>query len=567
MWKHLFAGGIFKLEQQNAASKRLILSVLNSTATKREAKDYLTKYKSDSNAINHCFLLIRRPNAMKTKHISQLAETIKRLRMLGLRPMFVIPPSHNIYKQAEILDIVITVAGLRPLHLNNALSKSVSGKYTSILESQRFLFNDPKFDVIPIIKPYIYKEKNATENLAPDEILYLEHLSQGNIPHIDKFFIINNIGGIPSDERKKNAHVFVNLSQEYIGLTSNLSNKVRSLAKKENNSASIIGNLNRESDELMINSLHDKYKEHLLDLQLMNTVLSNLSSTSTGLITTIDAALLSSDKKNPLVYNLLTDRSLISSSLPRFKQQTKKIHSFDSKERYELYSEFREKSVEYETKYNINPTLVTTVLKKGVDIKNFDFPILNEYNSIGLPPGLVCKNITEYTGTSEKVDLVKIKSILDQSFGKSLDLCHYLNRINGSIASIIVIGDYEGIAILTHEGPQSNTFVYLDKFAVTPKLKGCLGISDIIFNLMFKKFPKELLWRSRRDNIVNKWYFQRSVGVLDLSMDLGIGNKKESQFKLFYSGDSETSQKSFRDIKRLQEYSTHVRDIQPSWEK
>lgn len=51
-----------------------------------------------------------------------------------------------------------------------------------------------------------------------------------------------------------------------------------------------------------------------------------------------------------------------------------------------------------------------------------------------------------------------------------------------------MIGDYEGIAILTYEGSEENSFVYLDKFAVLPHLKGSLGISDIIFNLMFKNF-------------------------------------------------------------------------------
>lgn len=149
-----------------------------------------------------------------------------------------------------------------------------------------------------------------------------------------------------------------------------------------------------------------------------------------------------------------------------------------------------------------------------------------------------------------------------------MDLHDYIKRINGKIATIIVIGDYEGIAILTYEGSEENSFVYLDKFAVLPHLKGSLGISDIIFNLMFKKFPNEILWRSRKDNVVNKWYFQRSVAVLDLSIDLDPEHcdEKQSQFKLFYYGNPQYAKRALRDKKRLREFMRSVRDIKPSWE-
>ena len=142
-----------------------------------------------------------------------------------------------------------------------------------------------------------------------------------------------------------------------------------------------------------------------------------------------------------------------------------------------------------------------------------------------------------------------------------------MNRINGKIASIIVIGDYEGIAVLTYEGPKNGQFVYLDKFAVLPHLKGSLGISDIIFNLMFKKFPSEVVWRSRKDNVVNKWYFQRSVAVIDLSIDIGNNSQKDSVFKLFYYGDPKAAENNINSFSRLQEFTKYVRDIKPSWHR
>lgn len=572
MWKHVLARG-FTYNQPNASSKKLILSVLNSTATKREARDYLTKYTNDSNTINHCLLLIRDLHSLTSNSLWQLSGAIKRLRMLGLRPICIIPPSHHVADQAETLDQILTQAELRPLHLKDALLKRSNGKYESILATQVDLFDNQELNVIPIIKPYIYDERTATESMAKDLVGFMDHFSKGKTPYIDKFFILNKRGGIPSGERHDNAHVFINLSQEYDSLASSLTETFNSLAKRQPESENLLDRLAMHLKEDELASLEMRYKDHLQDLQTMNAVLTNLSSSSTGLITTIKAAALTSDRKNPLLYNLLTDRSLISSSLPRFKKRHGSLQCSDDHSWYELPSVTEDLMGDSDgfgnAENELDAVLVTTVLKKGVHIKMFDQRNLTQYNSIGLPQEFHISEMLKdsYFDENAKVDLTKLKQILDKSFNRDLDLQHYLNRINGRIASIIVIGDYEGIAILTYEGPKESPFVYLDKFAVLPHLKGSLGISDIIFNLMFKLFPKELLWRSRKDNVVNKWYFQRSVGVLDLSMDLSYGDKKPSQFKLFYHGDPELANNSFHTIERLVDYAKYVRDIKPSWVK
>lgn len=577
MWKHILSRGL-RYNQPNASSKKLILSVLNSTATKREARDYLTKYTNDSNAINHCLLLIRDLHFLTSNSLLQLSGAIKRLRMLGLRPICIIPPSHHVTTQAEMLDQILTKAELRPLHLKDALLKRSNGTYESILASQVNLFDNQELNVIPIIKPYIYDERTATESMTKDLVAFMDNFSKGKTPYIDKFFILNKSGGIPSGERHDNAHVFINLSQEYDSLAYSLTETFKSLAKRQPESENLLDRLAMHLKEDELASLEMRYKDHLQDLQIMNVVLTNLSSSSTGLITTIRAAALTSDRKNPLLYNLLTDRSLISSSLPRFKKRHGSLESCsDDHSWYELppVTEEEEEDSMGETdrftnaNSEQNAVLVTTVLKKGVYIKMFDHRSLTQFNSIGLPQELHITETPKKTSFDEgaKVDLTKLKRILDQSFNRDLDLQHYLNRINGRIASIIVIGDYEGIAILTYEGPKESPFVYLDKFAVLPHLKGSLGISDIIFNLMFKLFPKELLWRSRKDNVVNKWYFQRSVGVLDLSIDLSHGDKKPSQFNLFYYGDPELANNCFHTTQRLVDYATYVRDIEPSWVK
>lgn len=573
MWKQALNRG-FKYDQPNAAARKLILSVLSSTATRREARDYLVKYGQNSPRANHCLLLIRHLQTMGRGTLWQLSGAIEKLRMLGIRPIFVIPPSGHVMQNAETLDKVLTTANLRPLHLQDALFRGSDGTYSSILSSQASLFDSKSLDLIPVIQPYVFDETTASQRLTNDIVSFMENIVPGGgAPYIDKFFILNNIGGIPSDERRNNAHVFINLSQEYKTLASSLSEQAGSFSVREPQSQNLLDRLTLHLKEDELISLERQYKEHLEDLQLMNAVLSRLSNSSTGLITTTKAAALTSDRKNPLLYNLLTDRSLISSSLPRFKarpEQWDEDHSW-----YEMSNEveandyaFREPDYSGAAKHQEDSILVTTVLKRGVHIKTLEYRTLSQYNSIGLPESFHSKEASKVSYTEDsKVNLTKLKRILDHSFGRDLDLDHYLNRINGRIASIIVIGDYEGIAVLTYEGPSENPFVYLDKFAVLPHLKGSLGISDIIFNLMFKSFPRELLWRSRSDNVVNKWYFQRSVGVLDLSIALSDDDRKKSQFKLFYHGDPDSNKDPFQDKARLKEYATCVRDIEPSWAK
>jgi amino-acid N-acetyltransferase len=99
--------------------------------------------------------------------------------------------------------------------------------------------------------------------------------------------------------------------------------------------------------------------------------------------------------------------------------------------------------------------------------------------------------------------------LIEDSFGRRLDVDHYKSRVQNKIAAIIVAGDYEGAAIVTKESAGamgSGTHVpYLDKFAVTSKSQGSGGVADIVFNVLTSSFPNDLIWRSRKSNPVNKW--------------------------------------------------------------
>lgn len=572
--KELFPNYGPSIRKQNFSSRKLIVSILNSTATKREAKDYLAKYTDEPNIINYSFFIIRDLHLYNSRVLKQLSSTIRRLRILGLRPLMILPPTPEIDKNSEYMDKLITHARLRPLHLDNALVKRYNGSYESIL-SQRDngLFDNSIPTLVPIIKPIIYDERTASTHLSEDFIHFMKHFSRHPIPRIDKVFILNKIGGIPSGERNDNAHVFINLSQEFESMSKSLLNDFELINKKQASSDNLIERMNLHIQKDYMNHLQLDLREHWEDLQLMNGILNNLPVNSTGLITNINSAALSSDTNNPLLYNLLTDRSLISSSLPRFKRSYQNNSSLKSDEEaleWDADDDLNKLDLQLLEKQNYqDAVLATTVVKRGVGIKVLEYKTLSSKNSIGLPskaqlPG----SYSEQTKSQcTKVDLLKMKKILDQSFKRSIDLEHFMKRINGKIASIIIIGNYEGIAILTYEGPPGNEFVYLDKFAVLPHLKGSLGISDIIFNLMFKKFPKEVVWRSRKDNVVNKWYFQRSVAVIDLSVDIGNENQQDSNFQLFYYGDPNSVNKSVNNLKRLKELVKYVRDIKPSWHK
>lgn len=568
-------------DQPNAASKKVILSVLNSTTTKREARDYLNKYSGKTGFVNHCLLIFRGLEGLSKTQRYSISSTLKKINILGLKPISVVAPMVGslrncdlrankgdlIEQQAELIDSLITSAGLKPLHIQDGVKKLEFGGFRSIL-GEETLFNDRliRHDVdpmVPVIKPYIYDESKAKRQICDSTIDFMGYLTTGAIPYIDKFFILNRLGGIPSGERNDNAHVFINLSQEYYGLSRSLSstlNYIRNwrISGTDNPANNFIELMQRHLNGDYLEVKENEFVEHLENLKIMNTVLSNLSRSSTGLITSLEAASVELERQNPLVANLLTDRSLISSSLPRFKVHHK--YSKSSNTWYELpFSDSLNSTKSHD------PMAVTTVLKKGIQIKIFEGKTLNQYNSINLPNRFKLNSDIQSTETDFKIDLQKLKNVIDKGFGRSLDVEHYLDRINGKIASIIIIGDFEGVAILTYEGPETDPFVYLDKFTVLPHLKGSLGISDIIFNLMFKKFPEEIVWRSRKTNVVNKWYFQRSVAVLDLSMDLGDNDKMDSEFKLFYYGNPNKAKRSLSDPKRLRDLARHVRGIKPSW--
>ncbi|KAJ1728426.1 Amino-acid acetyltransferase, mitochondrial [Coemansia biformis] len=112
-------------------------------------------------------------------------------------------------------------------------------------------------------------------------------------------------------------------------------------------------------------------------------------------------------------------------------------------------------------------------------------------------------------------NLPRLRVLLEQSFGRTLDGGYFdrlraLERAGG--IDVIVAGDYEGAVVVTHEPiPGSDRHLpYLDKFAVLPSAQGT-GMADILWAQLRRACPT-CMWRSRNDNGVNRWYFDRATG-------------------------------------------------------
>jgi amino-acid N-acetyltransferase len=131
------------------------------------------------------------------------------------------------------------------------------------------------------------------------------------------------------------------------------------------------------------------------------------------------------------------------------------------------------------------------------------------------------------------IDTTKMTALLEQSFGRNLDADAFYARLRSSLDFVIIAGDYIGAAIVTKEPNLlgSGSISYLDKFAVLPSHQGdgtvdflWVALHDESYGLGHPSSAnpnggrggvgegQDLVWRSRANNPVNKWYFERSSG-------------------------------------------------------
>ena len=137
------------------------------------------------------------------------------------------------------------------------------------------------------------------------------------------------------------------------------------------------------------------------------------------------------------------------------------------------------------------------------------------------------------------IDRPKLKALLEQSFGRTLCEPAFYERLDRHLDFVIVAGDYAGAAVVTREPAEAPhpPISYLDKFAVLPDHQGdgtvdflWVALHDESYGLGLPSSVNthlgggregrgeghDLVWRSRADNPINKWYFERSSGHLRL---------------------------------------------------
>ena len=332
---------------------------------------------------------------------------------------------------------------------------------------------------------------------------------------LDRIILVDRHGGIPRLRDPDRKQVFLNLEQEF-------------------------DDIHRELDGLQDESARTQHKSNI---DLLQQTLQLLSPQSSGLITTPDDAAnrsVTTDddtqvssvrtrrQKNTLIHNLLTDKPAYSSSLP-----SGRLSCTNSRSAPPVVS-------------------TTTFVKKGMPLTIFPDP-----NSQGWSPDN--NGLPRLQLTDPRIDLPRLVHLIDDSFNRKLDVQDYLNRVNDRIAGVIIAGEYEGGALFTWETPPGASDTdydrlvpYLDKFAVLKRSQGAGGVADILFNAMVRTcFPQGVCWRSRKDNPVNKWYFERSRGTWKLP---------ESNWTMFWTTEEVLGDKSL-----FVDYEGVCRGVRPSW--
>lgn len=488
--------------------------------------------------------------------------------------------------------------------LNNAIGLSEKNETVStaaclrgrIHVTYRKLLTTPlKRGVIPVIAPIGYTDETHRAVLvkADDVVLALTREFAGlqvaslpDEPHetttarikalrseisLDRLIILDPFGGIPSGDRLNGYHVFLNLEQEFGPVKQELlsggqphssifqdslttSDKVSDLGQGNPFSQFVETELESPYHASMNTEQlsSGENKIHLQNLELTRRVLSLLPPSSSALLTTPEEAANSGKQigssnqsigvgtrrqRNPLIHNLLTDKPAFSSSLPPRRVSASITGAAEN--------------------IIISPPLPpTTFAKRGMSVTIFPDPSAHPWQPCS--PGKAPLTLDD-----NRIDLSRLVHLIDDSFDRKLDVEAYLKRVNDRIAGVIIAGEYEGGALLTWELPPGvpddgseesrlRMVPYLDKFAVLKKAQGAGGVADILFKAMVRDcFPDGVCWRSRRNNPVNKWYFERSRGTWKLP---------DTNWTMFW-----TTPELEMDQKRFEDYEGVCKSIEPSW--
>lgn len=391
---------------------------------------------------------------------------------------------------------------------------------------------------------------------------------------LDRLIVLDPLGGIPARDRNRGSHVFINLEQEFDSIKGDLmsvetqdsqDNKPRlsspprdasttsttsqifseTLGYKTNNTGTKRESGSDAKTVFQLSLDHSNRNFHVQNLQLMKHTLALLPPASSAFLTTPEAVANSQSRpplashgprvrtrrqRNPLIHNLLTDKPAFSSSLPSHR----------------LRDPAAQGSAPPVT------SSPATFFKRGMPLSIVPDPLVQAWTA----PSASNPSITL---SDPRIDLSRLTHLIEDSFDRKLDVPHYLNRIKDRIAGIIIAGEYEGGAVMTWETPpgvpadeRERMVPYLDKFAVLKRSQGAGGVADIVFKALVRGcFPDGVCWRSRKNNPVNKWYFERAKGTWKMP---------GTNWTMFWTTEGvQIGDRLFSD------YAEVCRTVQPSW--
>lgn len=510
--------------------------------------------------IHAALVCLRDPQGLDDATLDGVAMTLSQLVKLDMHMALVLdcgsqhsltgvvsPSNHRtvVAEQAERVNKALARhcrAGARLV--SGALELSASGE--AVVALPKLLMEPLRRGLIPIMSGFAYTPGGQLATVSTRSVMsaltgLLSARAMGSGKNrddkantqtsLDRIIILDSAGGIPSKARRDGAHVFVNLEQEAPSIDAELSERYRiSYSARQD---------------------CDVYKQHQENLRISQECLRLLPSASSALIITPQEAANSSRsaskrnstfgagtrrQKNTLIHNLLTNKPLVSSSLPtaRIPPPTTNVSSPE-------------------------PGIPTaTLLKRGMPLTII--PSIPPSDAAVGWKAPETGTTTLDLETDPRVDLPRLVHLIEDSFRRKLDVHHYLDRIRHRTAGLIVAGEYEGGAILTWELPPptphnphpSTPVPYLDKFAVLSSSQGSSGVADIVFQAMVRTcFPQGVCWRSRADNPVNKWYFERSAGTWRIP---------GSNWMMFWTGEGVVEREE-----RWREYVGVCESVQPSW--
>lgn len=556
---------------------------MNASTTKRDARAYLSRFRPKDEQtrepLHLALVILRSLETLDDSLVDGVGNTLSQLARLGLPSVIVldgqtgsqdtVKDRHQIVQQcdrlvtalqkggnskARILDHALSVSTTALAEQSNVpVSGSVKVQFTKAFTASL------RNGTVPIVPPIAYStEDQRAVTVNADEVLLA--LARGFLgltldsdldshpalgPHndsssqrstsvdcvIDRFIVIDPSGGLPSNNRADGAHVFVNLEQEYKDIKVELSTSDKATVEpnpKTTRSCSALHLQNLNSVQKCLSLLPPASSALLATPQETATVTSSTISQSS------DLGVATRRPKNPLIFNLLTDKPTISSSLPPARLGAG-----------ESSSAVHERS--------FSPA---TFFKRGMPVTMIPDPRSQPWR----PPSSTQKPMSL---DDPRIDFGRLLNLIEDSFNRPLDVEDYVNRIRNKLAGIIVAGEYEGGALLTWELPPGvpddgseesccRMVPYLDKFAVLKRSQGAGGVADIVFSAMVRTcFPDGVCWRSRRENPVNKWYFERSTGSWKLP---------DSPWSMFW-----TTPNLLEDQRLFQDYESVCRNVLPSW--